>query len=123
MRALNGFVVAVSGACAVLVYLVWVVVPRAVVEWLGVGALVDVAEPLDSTLVAGVAYWHPFEPVTVVVGPGIDRENDENLFAFRVGGQYEFIFKGFKVKPSVFVDFLEGGNSLLVYGLSVSKFY
>jgi hypothetical protein len=89
-------------------------------DFYGAGAFVDRAwGDFDATIYGAAGFIHPLEPITLLIGIGVEREGGENSFAVRVGGGYEFpLGERYWIAPSAYLDFVEGeGASSGVIGL------
>lgn len=90
----------------------------------GVGFLyefagVDIERSNSAVLLLG---YHPTKVIRLVIGPGYEQEDfEENVALLRVGAGYAFdIGKGWVLIPEFNSDFLEGGNTTLVYGATLA---
>ena len=90
-------------------------------EHFGFGGLVDFAirgSERDSVFAAAI-YVHPVEELSILAAPGIEHTDGENLFVFRTGLSYHIPVGGpYSIAPSAFVDFLEGGEHPVVFGIA-----
>jgi len=104
---------------------------RRLSELWGVGALVDLAlGSTERTALFGVpVYVHPIEPLELHAAPAVEfsQERDsegepegdsETKFAVRLGGGYEFELARFSIAPEVNIDFVNGEDPTLVFGLA-----
>ncbi len=82
---------------------------------LGVGGAVEYLA--DGTWVlAFPVYFHPVGGFKVFTGPGVERDDGENSFLWRVGAAYSFEFaERYSVTPGLQVDFV-GREEVLVFG-------
>jgi len=89
----------------------------------GVGALAEYAGGDFDSWVVGIPFFiHPHAGWFVRLAPGIEREDSENNFLFRAGVGYDFeIMPNWSLAPEFNVDFVDGGDDKLVYGLSLSR--
>jgi hypothetical protein len=93
-------------------------------ELYGAGAFVDRAwGDFDATILGVAGFIHPREPVTLLIGLGMEREGGDNDFAVRLGGGYEFPHgERYWIAPTAYLDFVEGkGLSTAVIGLEFGR--
>ncbi|UCD56890.1 MAG: hypothetical protein JSV16_13870, partial [Candidatus Hydrogenedentota bacterium] len=76
----------------------------------GVGGVIDYAGgDLESTVVAGGLFLHPYRGLRLLLAPGFENKHGENEFLFRIGASYQFpIFDGWTIAPTFNVDFVDG---------------
>lgn len=75
----------------------------------------------ERVLAVPALFLHPVGDLGVVLAPGVEHEEGEDLFLFRVGLSWDFELGGrFTVAPGVNYDFVEGPNDAFVYGVVVS---
>ncbi len=86
-------------------------------EPFGVGALVDITAGRRDWVVAVPFFWHPQEPLRLLVAPGVDHDGSDNEFLVRLGGSYEIEFDGWSLSPELNLDFVDG-DVLTVLGVS-----
>lgn len=89
----------------------------------GIGAFIDWFEgEHDSELVAIAGFYHPVPEVGLMIAPGYQfRDGKDDRAAFRVGMFYEFdLNERFAIAPSIYTDFLSGGERSSVLGVSVN---
>lgn len=89
----------------------------------GVGALAEYAGGDFDSWVVGIPFFiHPHAGWFIRLAPGLEHEDSENSFLFRAGVGYDFeIMPRWSLAPEFNVDFVEGGDDKLVYGLSLSR--
>ena len=54
-----------------------------------------------------------------MVLPGLEWKHDERSVMLRLGAAYEIPYKGWFVSPTAYVDFVRGGERLLILGLGI----
>lgn len=90
-------------------------------EHIGVGGIFDLVlhDSLREAILAAALFLHPDDEIVILVAAGIDRaEEEENLFLFRTGVGYEFLVgERYFIAPTVYVDFVEGGEHATVLGV------
>jgi hypothetical protein len=94
------------------------------IDWghtLGVGGLGEYAGgDFDSWVLGVPLFIHPYADLIVWLAPGVEIEDGETDFLFRVGLGYEFeIYPRWSLAPELNFDFA-GGDTKLVYGLTLS---
>ncbi len=84
---------------------------------LGVGAAIEYL--VDGTwLFVFPVYFHPVGGFKVFTGPGVERDDGENSFLWRLGAAYSFEFaERYSVTPALEVDFV-GREEALVFGVN-----
>jgi hypothetical protein len=107
-------------------------------QW-GVGAFLEYADGLRNSVFAVPVYWHPGGGWIVIAAPGVEHhfgrglvatphkseggveiDEDETYFLFRLGVAYEFSIGGrWGLAPHIDLDFVEG-ERVLVYGVSLT---
>lgn len=89
---------------------------------IGVGSLVEFTggDVERSWLVLVPVYIHPYAGWFIDLGPGIEFEGSEGNFIFRAGVGYEFeLWHRWALAPEFNVDLVGGGDTKLVYGLTL----
>ena len=89
----------------------------------GVGALVDHAGgDLDSTIVAGVLFFHPHEGLMLLAAAGNENTDHGDEFISRAGIGYEFeLHEGWTLTPQLNFDFVKDEETKEVYGIGIGK--
>jgi hypothetical protein len=88
----------------------------------GIGGLVEYAGGDFDVWVLGIpAFIHPYAGWFIRLAPGLEIEESESSFLFRAGVGYDFeLLPRWSLAPEFNADFIEGGDTLLVYGLTLS---
>ena len=74
----------------------------------------------DSWVLCVPFFLHPYAGWAAWLAPGVEIEEEENNFLFRVGLGYEFeVSPRWSVAPEINVDFTNG-NTKLAYGFTLS---
>jgi len=76
------------------------------------------SDPLDSWVVGAPVIFRVGEGWHLTAMPGLEREQGESEFLFRVGAGYEFELNGYSLKPEVSADFVDG-DLAIVTGISI----
>lgn len=77
---------------------------------------------IDAWVVGIRFFWHPHAGWFLLLMPGSGREENKTGFVFRAGVGYDFsIAPRWSLAPEFNVEFHEGGDSKLIYGLTVSR--
>lgn len=80
---------------------------------LGVGGFLDLAFGDEfATVLGGGLFWHPLENLNLMAAPGYDFNEGE--LVVRVGGSYDFEWKGYWIGPAVYVDLGGDGTPILL---------
>lgn len=89
----------------------------------GLGAMVEYAGGDHNAWVLGVPFFlHPYAGWFLLLMPGVEIEDHENSFLVRAGVGYDFeIAPKWSLAPEFNVDFIEGGDRKLIYGLTVAR--
>ena len=92
-------------------------------ELFGVGALVDYAGgDLDSTIVAGVAFLHPYKGLVLLGAAGNENTHHGDEFLVRLGIGYDFeLSGGWTLGPLLNFDFVEDEETKEMFGIVVGK--
>ena len=87
----------------------------------GLGALIEYAGGDFDTWVFGAPlYIHPYKGLRFLAAPGFEAEESETKFLVRAGVAYQIPFGGrWAISPEYNVDFIEGGEKIQVYGVSI----
>lgn len=95
---------------------------RRLSDLFGIGLLWESSPSLRERVLALPAlFLHPVGGLGVLLAPGVEHEEGEDLFLFRVGLSWDFeLGGGFTLAPGVNYDFVEGPNDAFVYGFVVS---
>jgi len=73
-----------------------------------------------SEVIALPLSYHPSEKWRLFTGPGMEFGSNENKYLMRVGVAYEIPFhRRWTASPEVLVDFIEGGATTYILGISV----
>ena len=88
----------------------------------GIGGLAEYAGgDFDSWVIGVPVFIHPYAGWFVTLVPGVEFEDSESSFLFRAGMGYDFdLWPRWSLSPEINADFVEGGDTKLVYGLSLS---
>jgi len=88
----------------------------------GIGGLAEYAAgDFDAWVVAVPVLLHPYADWFIRLAPGVEFEEDEASLLLRTGVGYDFeLSRRWSLAPEFNVDFTEGGDTKLVYGLSLS---
>ena len=95
---------------------------RRLTKLLGIGVVLEHTNSLRERLVTLPALFvYPYEDLSLTFAPGIEREDGETSFLFRVGAGWDFdIGGGFSIAPEVSVDFVEGTSDIpVIFGVTV----
>lgn len=94
-------------------------------ERFGVGALLDHAGgDLDSTIVAGVVFFHPYEGLLLLAAAGNEHTHHGDELVLRAGIGYEFeLGAGWTLTPLLNFDFVEHEETKEVYGVSIGRHF
>lgn len=90
----------------------------------GVGALLDYAARDFRELAVGIPFvYHPGEEPAVYLAPGFDRGLGETelRLLLRLGFLYDFDLSHGTIAPNVNLDFVEGGDWILVVGVLTGR--
>ena len=92
-------------------------------EQFGVGALLDHAGgDVDSTIVAGAVFFHPYEGLLLLAAAGNEHTHHGDELVLRAGIGYEFeIGDGWTLTPLLNFDFVENEETKEVYGISIGR--
>ena len=86
------------------------------------GAVVQHATgDLDATTLLGIADVRVWDGLTVRLGPGVEFNDDDDVFVFRVGGLYEIEFDTYTMAPQIHYDIHDGAEDTIVFGLAVGR--
>ena len=88
---------------------------RKITGWMGVGFFAEgVGGELRDFVGGGLIFFHPFENFTLATGPGVDYEDQERHFIWRVGGAYEFsLGGGWHLGPALYYDMSDHENYIV----------
>jgi len=94
---------------------------RRLSDLLGVGLLWESTPSLRERVVAAPAlFLHPIGDLGVLLAPGIEYEDSERVFMFRVGVGWDFgLGNGFTIAPEINYDFVSGSENAVIYGFTV----
>ena len=94
---------------------------RDVSELIGLGVVVESTPSLNERVIAApAAFLHPIGALEVALAPGLQVEDGDTDFMFRIGVGWEFdVGQGFSLAPEVNFDFVSGNDNALVYGLAL----
>ena len=84
----------------------------------GVGGMAEFTRAdVERRMAFGIgAYIHPYADLYFLLGPGVEFEDNEDSFTFRVGVGYDFeLWPRRSLAPEFNVDFVSGGDTALVY--------
>ena len=90
----------------------------------GVGALIDYAgRDFREFAVAIPFVFHPADSPVFYLAPGLDRGFGETEFRalLRIGFLYDFDVSHGTIAPAINLDFVEGGDQVLVIGLNTGR--
>ena len=86
---------------------------------IGLGAFLEYAKKDADVWTFGVPlYIHPYRGVRLLLAAGLEHEGSENSFLVRAGVAYEIEIQRWSITPEFNVDFVSGGHTALVYGVS-----
>lgn len=90
-------------------------------DLLGFGALVEYAGgDFDSWVLGAPLYIHPYKGLRLLAAPGFEDEESETKFLVRAGAAYQIPFGSrWSISPEYNIDFIEGGEKIQVYGVSI----
>jgi hypothetical protein len=83
----------------------------------GIGGLVEYTTGREWIFAVPFS-WHITESWKLLVAPGFEHEEGENIYMTRIGTAYEFKFTGWSLAPEVNVDFVDGEVKTIL-GVSV----
>jgi hypothetical protein len=88
----------------------------------GIGGLAEYAgDDFDAWVVGVPVFLHPYAGSFIRLAPGLEFEEDEAGLLFRTGVGYDFeLSPWWSLAPEFNVGFIEGGDTKLVHGLSLS---
>lgn len=87
-------------------------------KW-GLGAFGEwVAGDIETAVIGVTANYHPIEELAIVFGPGVELNEEEELWIGRLGAAYEFEVGKFFIAPAAYVDWIEGGDFAVLAGLN-----
>lgn len=90
-------------------------------ELLGLGVVAEYAfGDIDATTLLAVADIHIYRGLIMQIGPGVELGSSDH-FVTRVGALYELEWGPFTLSPQFHVDFTEGAEDALVFGIAVGR--
>ena len=79
-------------------------------------------ERTNPIIVSAVFLYHPAKGWNFLVGPGIEFEENHNLFILRAGLAYEFELPGhWDFSPELVIDLKDGSIGAFTWGIGVGK--
>jgi hypothetical protein len=94
---------------------------RRLTDLFGFGALIEYAGgDFDSWVFGAPLYIHPYKGFRFLVAPGFEDAESETKFLVRAGVAYQIPFGGrWAISPEYNIDFIEGGEKVQIYGVSI----
>jgi hypothetical protein len=94
---------------------------RRLTDLFGFGALIEYAGgDFDSWVFGAPLYIHPYKGFRFLAAPGFEDKESKTKFLIRAGVAYQIPFGGrWAISPEYNVDFIEGGEKVQVYGVSI----